>query len=440
MDLRFQDAHAISVDHERGKLYWSNHAGKAAAFGKPPEARRAVWRANLDGSDPEPLFGGLTEPDGIAVEPASGDLFYFDSLRMVRGSFDGKKEAVMIEPLELPYSGYNRAYRASNAVVDADGGKIYWSHGESFIARANLDGSGFEVSLAAGDVNGVGVDPTAQKIYWTHGSGMEVWRANLDGSQSETIALGMRAPLAIDVDSENGYVYWTDSKVVGIDSFALIRRLKLPPLPVAERLPAPPLVSSLTPRKQRAGRSVAVRGSRFSGVTNVRVVGDDGTHSDCKFSVVDDSKLTFKLPPRDGGVNRLAIILQGPGGVTVTLPRDARLVKRNDRRMATFDRFHERGAFCFVVSPGQAFARVEHSLVFAPRDAEATAGGRGNTVFFLKDGSTTHATDASGVVIYIEPFARVSGRARASGDDRYIAVPAIRPSFVESLLEYADDE
>lgn len=191
-----------------------------------------------------------------------------------------------------------------------------------------------------------------------------------------------------------------------------------------------------------------MRGRHFSGVTDVRLIGDDGRQSDAEFTVVDDAKLTLLLPPRREGVKRLAIVVQGPGGVTVTLPRDTHAVKRGGGPFVKFDRTRDTGKFCFAVSQDARFVSTEHSLVYVPAGAEAsTSHSRGDVVLFLKDGSLNYAMDADGIVVYHEPYARIFGRAERTlagverqGDHQYIPVPAIRPSFVESLLEYEQTE
>lgn len=443
--LGVQQAQGLSIDPQRGKMYWSSNAG-GGAFGKGPAAAHAVWRAGLDGSDPDPLFGALTQPGEIAVEPQSGTIYYFDDLRLMRGGTDGANEAVVIERLVL---GGDQARGAFGAAIDPIHGKIYWC-GRWGITRANLDGAGFEDVINSRRVFDVAVDSHDEKMYWT--TNKEVWRANVDGSRPELVALGMPGCGTIDVDLERGYVYFGDVKFVKGHGYQLIRRLKFPPLAVTETTPAPPFVFSFDPPRQRAGGKVEVRGRRFSGVAAVRVIGDDGRQSDVEFTLIDDAKLTFVVPPRREGVKRLAIVVEGPGGLTVTLPHDTHAVRREDAPtpFVKFDRTRDGGRFCFAVSQDARFINIERSLVYVPAGAEVSTGNsRGDVVYFLKDGSLNHAVDATGIVVYHEPYARIFGRAdrklgpgglERQGDHQYIPVPAIRPSFVESLLEYEQAE
>lgn len=184
--------------------------------------------------------------------------------------------------------------------------------------------------------------------------------------------------------------------------------------------------------------------SQMAGATNPAVSADrvanwlelDANGEPCEVTL-SDGELALVVPPKREGVKRAAIVVQGPGGVTVTLPRGTHFVKP---RGAAFDRTRDTGTLCFAVSQDAQFFDVEHSLVYAPSGATVWTKGRGDVVLFLKNGSANGAVDAAGIVVYHEPFARIMRRANVEGDHKYIPVPAIRPSFVEALLEYEQAE
>lgn len=434
VELQYQSARGLALDPERDVLYWGSQD-------KPPSAARAIWKAGLGGADSDPLFGGLREPGAVAVEPASGRLFYFDGSRLVRGDADGRNEAIVLKSLVLPYSGTQRSYNAYNAVIDPKHGTIYWSANLSWIARANLDGTGFEIPFNGGaHIGAIALDPLDEKIYWVDVKSQEIGRANLDGSRPEAIAVGLMSGTSLDIDPKQRYVYWTDSRRVRNTTYGLIRRLKLPaPLATGSK-PAPPLITAIEPPQARAGQRITLHGKHFASVTKVRVIGDDGRHADAKITAHDETELAFVVPQRREGVKLGAIVAEGPGGVTVTLPRETRVIQSGDRAAAAFDRFRDGDAFCFAVAPEALFVRAEGSLVYASAGAMASAGGRGETVLFLKNKSATVVPDAPGVVIYHEPFVQIQRRTKAQGGCKFIPVPAIRPSFIESLFKYEEDE
>ncbi|MCB9508558.1 MAG: S8 family serine peptidase [Deferribacteres bacterium] len=208
-----------------GNLFWNVNSNVA---------EDTLYRSTLEGDDQRDLFleVGLS---GIAADEKN-ELLYraiFDDGSLRESRFDGSESRVILSGLSGPVA----------IDVDAANGKIYWADFvANVIARANLDGSGFEV-IAAGQANGgkanladVAAGPAAQrsapdaqalaqpwglaidhsnaKIYWTEQSGNRVARANLDGSAEETLfALkdSLDGPRGIVVDPGVGKLFFIDS-------------------------------------------------------------------------------------------------------------------------------------------------------------------------------------------------------------------------------------
>lgn len=180
-----------------GNLFWNVNSNVAE-----DTFTAAPWKVMIKGLVFEV---GLS---GIAADEKN-ELLYraiFDDGSLRESRFDGSESRVILSGLSGPVA----------IDVDAANGKIYWADFvANVIARANLDGSGFEV-IAAGQANGgkanladVAAGPAAQrsapdaqalaqpwglaidhsnaKIYWTEQSGNRVARANLDGSAEETL-------------------------------------------------------------------------------------------------------------------------------------------------------------------------------------------------------------------------------------------------------------
>ncbi len=106
--------------------------------------------------------------------------------------------------------------------LDADAGKIYWTHGSTpgRIRRANLNGSELQQLVSGLKIpRGVALDMAAGKMYWTasppqgNASGI-VDRANLDGTNQENVFFidpydpVMSKVGRPTVDAVNGYVYF----------------------------------------------------------------------------------------------------------------------------------------------------------------------------------------------------------------------------------------
>ena len=108
--------------------------------------------------------------------------------------------------------------------IDPIGGKIYFNvvGGPQEIARANLDGSDQETVLPSPGIGSLAVDPVAAKMYWAddQGPGDRIRRAGLDGSGAETLLEGLLSVRGLSVDPA-GKIYWTE------ESPARLRRADL---------------------------------------------------------------------------------------------------------------------------------------------------------------------------------------------------------------------
>ena len=98
-----------------------------------------------------------------------------------------------------------------NATTGPGIAKIYWTTGDK-ILRADTDGGNVEDLVSFGSPRSLDLDVVEGKIYWTDQSSRWIWRANLDGSETEAVvSSGLIRPVAIDLDLGRGKIYWTDA-------------------------------------------------------------------------------------------------------------------------------------------------------------------------------------------------------------------------------------
>ncbi|HET6977371.1 MAG TPA: 3-hydroxyacyl-CoA dehydrogenase NAD-binding domain-containing protein [Pyrinomonadaceae bacterium] len=113
--------------------------------------------------------------------------------------------------------------------VDAELRHVYWTNmgnpkaNDGSIERADLDGSNRQTIVPPGATftpKQMKLDKKGGKIYWSDREGMRIMRANLDGSQIETLvdtSEGDPSPgrdekkwcVGIAVDHDGGQIYWT---------------------------------------------------------------------------------------------------------------------------------------------------------------------------------------------------------------------------------------
>ena len=140
-------------------------------------------RVSLDGSDLKQVFGGLSRPQHIAVDPRS-KLVYWTNFgnpgSIMRGSFDGSGQQVILSGLVEP----------RGIALDLVHDKIYWTSASpvlGVLARCNLHGSAPDtVATDLGFAEDVALDPVAQQAYWVENDASlsdhnSIWRVDLNG-------------------------------------------------------------------------------------------------------------------------------------------------------------------------------------------------------------------------------------------------------------------
>lgn len=153
---------------------------------------------------------------------ASGRVFFLDVSggRVVSLNPDGSELRVVLDGLKRIPDGIE---------VDAEAGHIYWTNmgnpkaNDGSIERADLDGNNRRTIVPEGATftpKQLELDKRGGKVYWSDREGMRVMRANLDGSEIETLvdtSEGAARPgrdatkwcVGIAVDHEGGKIYWT---------------------------------------------------------------------------------------------------------------------------------------------------------------------------------------------------------------------------------------
>ena len=132
---------------------------------------------------------------------------------------DGTAKTVIVTGCHFP----------DGIVVDAERGHIYWTNmgnpkqNDGSIERADLDGQNRKTIVPQGSTftpKQLHLDRENKKLYWSDREGMRVMRANLDGSQIETVvdsSHGDARPghdakkwcVGITVDPKRRQIYWT---------------------------------------------------------------------------------------------------------------------------------------------------------------------------------------------------------------------------------------
>jgi DNA-binding beta-propeller fold protein YncE len=197
------------IEKQQGDLYMNTMTStpiNAGADKSTPSGRLffldngagRVLSANPDGSDLRTLINeGRQGPDGVAVDVPAGHIYWTnmgnfkeDDGAILRSDLDGKNMIDIVPP--------GGTFTPKQIKLEKKSGKLYWSDREGMrVMRANLDGSNVEtlVDTSHGDPRpgpdarkwcvGIAVDTEGGKFYWTQkGAGNagegRIFRANIE--------------------------------------------------------------------------------------------------------------------------------------------------------------------------------------------------------------------------------------------------------------------
>lgn len=412
----------LALDLDSSTIFWVN-SGRENGDG------RSIECADFGGSRQKVIIEPISVTGGIAVDSTERKLYYVDGDNLMRCELDGSDQRRILA-----------TRKPGTLLIDSASRTIYWTTNMHVIRKASLDGRDEADAVNIGEFHGhitrAALDAKAGKLYWTHSNPGRIQRANMDGSQIEDVVVGDVTFSGLDVDTENGDIYWMenfpDERGAPV---TLVRRAKLAQSLSRTKKPAPALIKGMLPSTVVAGGALTVRGSHFQHTQTVMFI-DDGTggSTDARFTVVSGEEMSIVVPRMSQQCRNPVLVVEGTGGVTVTLPRTSRIARRD-----AVDRFHPDNEFTYI-APADSMVKAERAVVFAMKGGGAYSGAHGQNSFFVKNGAMSGAKKHPNNRIYFEPFALVSEIDKPGPGTVLIPCAAIRPSFLEKLPEYKETE
>jgi hypothetical protein len=155
-----------------------------------------IFSLNPDGSDSKTVVTGCRLPDGLAVDLAAGYIYWTNmgvphrnDGSIERADLDGGNRRFIIPE--------GSTFTPKQLHLETRSGKLYWSDREGMrVMRANLDGSQVETLIQTGEGEadrhdptnwcvGITVDPIRREMYWTQKGADDsgygrIFRASID--------------------------------------------------------------------------------------------------------------------------------------------------------------------------------------------------------------------------------------------------------------------
>jgi uncharacterized repeat protein (TIGR01451 family) len=184
----------------------------------PPRWGSCIDRAELDGTDHRSLFCDLNGVYGLAADPYSGHIYWGQRNQIRRAERDGSNAEILVRDAEVDCGKW-----PTHIALDLHDGKMYWisyiqcgfSVQAPPIKRANLDGTEVEtLPLGPSWKTGLALDLEGW-VYWSDTSWDSIRRARVDGSGAEVLVPGLYHPQGLALDLDNRQMYWIVGRADG---------------------------------------------------------------------------------------------------------------------------------------------------------------------------------------------------------------------------------
>ncbi len=193
--LDSQDLRRFAIHEGLGRIFWSDVPAGIISSSMTGTGTAVIWSSTS------------IALRGVAVDPNAGKIYWVDGGDIFRVNLDGTNKENLYDDLPFSFEGLT---------LDLKNQEIYatsWSTGD--IIAGPMDGGTIRairylVSTTTMGPEAIALDLKGNKMYWAHSADGMIKRANLDGSNVETLVSKLTSPWGIDLDVNNGMMYWTD--------------------------------------------------------------------------------------------------------------------------------------------------------------------------------------------------------------------------------------
>lgn len=186
-------------------------------FGESAFAGAAIRWTTPALAAPLSIVSGLSCVRGVAVHPATGEVFWTTS-NLVTGSQLWRSDADGNDALAL--LNFGGASNLRGVAIDAAAAKLYFADfDQNLILRSNLDGTSLEVFQALGASTGpwgIVLDPPSQRLFWSEYVSGRIRSALTSGGAVTTLYDGLANPTYVERLPDGGvpdgfFLLWSEA-------------------------------------------------------------------------------------------------------------------------------------------------------------------------------------------------------------------------------------
>ncbi|SHK32163.1 IPT/TIG domain-containing protein [Reichenbachiella agariperforans] len=223
-DENFGSANGIEVDVDGGQIYFSDQSN--------------IFKAPINGEGPvELLYEGISSTGDIAIDKVSESVYFTarDSFKpvlttnsyIIKGSLDGTQSLDTLYVFDRDFNPSSNQHEGPSPVspkLYVANNKLYWTdRGKTLgVWEGSLDGTVeakvlFDATDGLVGPSGITFDRESSKLFIADNglsSGLEstIYVGNLNGEGDLETLVGpgdnVRAPSDMEIDTENGFVFW----------------------------------------------------------------------------------------------------------------------------------------------------------------------------------------------------------------------------------------
>ncbi|XP_033629378.1 low-density lipoprotein receptor-related protein 1-like isoform X2 [Asterias rubens] len=191
---------ALDYDYRRERVCWIN-------FAVDKNELMCANSTSFGGLHKLSVFFSVSHIQQFAMDWITGNIYFVDDVSdqiFISNAEGNKVVPILSDGLDQP----------QGIALDPTKGLIFFTdRGTSpKVKRANMDGSQYEdiVSVKIATPHGIAVDLVAQRIYWTDSSLQLVESAEYDGSDRTTVARGVDVQFGFGISVFRNYIYITN--------------------------------------------------------------------------------------------------------------------------------------------------------------------------------------------------------------------------------------